>query len=77
MTVKIKYFASLRESIGRDQQELMIEAPMTASNIWQQATGQDAFPDNTLIAINHAYVDPESLVNDGDEVAYFPPVTGG
>ena len=32
---------------------------------------------DVLIAVNHKYVDKDFKLNDGDEVAYFPPVTGG
>jgi molybdopterin synthase sulfur carrier subunit len=34
-------------------------------------------PPNTLVAINQEYATPEQPVRDGDEVAFFPPVTGG
>lgn len=36
-----------------------------------------ALPDNTLMAVNMDYVDADHPVNSGDEVAFFPPVTGG
>ena len=34
-------------------------------------------PPHTLVAVNLEYVDPSHPVRDGDEVAFFPPVTGG
>jgi len=77
MTIKILYFASLREKIGRGNDTLDSPEPLRASQVWQQATGQDSFPDDVLIALNQEYTNADSLVNDGDEVAFFPPVTGG
>jgi molybdopterin synthase sulfur carrier subunit len=34
-------------------------------------------PENTLIAVNMEYTDINHALKDGDEVAFFPPVTGG
>lgn len=75
MTVQILYFASLRERLGRDADELGA-APPTVRAAWQAATGQ-AVPPGTLCAVNHDHADWDAPVRDGDEVAFFPPVTGG
>lgn len=77
MTIAVKFFASLREQIGRDELELDIETPRTVTEIWQQASGDQAMPGNTLMAVNMEYVEASHPVRDGDEVAFFPPVTGG
>ena len=39
--------------------------------------GDKALPVGALIAINHDYCTLDQLLKDNDEVAYFPPVTGG
>lgn len=77
MTINILYFASLREKIGRGNDTLELSEPLQVAQVWQQATGQASFPDDVLIALNQEYTSADSLVNDGDEVAFFPPVTGG
>ena len=77
MTINILYFASLRERVGRGSDTLDTPEPLQANQVWQQATGQESFPDDVLIAINQEYTDAKAVVNDGDEVAFFPPVTGG
>ncbi|MEE9351042.1 MAG: molybdopterin converting factor subunit 1 [Thiotrichaceae bacterium] len=77
MTIKIIYFASLREKIGHSEDLIKTDAPITTAKAWTLATGQTDLPENVLIAINHEYVNPESLVKAGDELAFFPPVTGG
>ncbi len=75
MTITVKFFASLREQLGKD--EVQLAAASTVLEAWQLATQQTAMPANTLCAINMDYASPEQTVSDGDEVAFFPPVTGG
>jgi len=77
MNIKITYFASLRESLGRSEQIITVDHPITALQAWTNATGEAELPSHLLIAINHEYKDAQSLINDGDELAFFPPVTGG
>ncbi len=77
MTIKVIYFASLKEDIGRSEDHLEISTPQTVTDIWMQATGRSKLPDNLLIAVNHEYVYPDTWVQANDEVAFFPPVTGG
>ncbi len=77
MTITIQFFASLREQTGKSQTTLPHKPNLTALSVWQQSTDNMEMPDNTLCAINMEYVKPETPVNDGDEVAFFPPVTGG
>lgn len=77
MTIKIIYFASLREEIGRGHDQLETDASITTAEAWALATGKKALPDSVLIAVNHEYVSSDTLVKAGDELAFFPPVTGG
>lgn len=78
MQITVCYFASLRETMGRAEDKLELDdQSLTALEVWKLATQQDTMPDNILIAQNHDYVDANTLVKDGDEIAFFPPVTGG
>lgn len=77
MTIKILYFASLREKIGRGSDTVELSEPLPVSLLWEKVTDQDGFPDDVLVAVNQEYTSADALVNDGDEVAFFPPVTGG
>jgi molybdopterin synthase sulfur carrier subunit len=45
--------------------------------VWRSATRDAELAVNTLAAVNMEYVDWDHSVTDGDEVAFFPPVTGG
>lgn len=77
MTITVKFFASLRETLKRDTLSVDVTDAATAADVWRIATDNHEFPNNTLIAINMEYADAEHAVQDGDEVAFFPPVTGG
>ena len=77
MSVAVRFFASLRESLGRSHCDLEVEAPLTVLEVWRQAAGGEPLPPGTLCAVNKVYAKSSSRVGDGDEVAFFPPVTGG
>jgi molybdopterin synthase sulfur carrier subunit len=77
MKIKIHYFASLREKIGRASDDIESADPLTVMQAWQQATGLSEMLDNLLIAVNQEYASADTSLSDGDELAFFPPVTGG
>ena len=75
--ITVKFFASLRERIGHGSVEIDCPAPATVESVWRQVSGDGALGEGILAAVNHDYVPPDHGINDGDEVAFFPPVTGG
>ena len=77
MSVKIRYFASLKDYIGRSEDEIIYNEVLTVTEVWQQATQNKVKPQNTLVSVNMDYVNWDEPVSDRDEVAFFPPVTGG
>lgn len=83
MKINILYFASLREQLGQAQETLETEAE-TVEALLQQLCGrspqwQQALCDNPhlQVAVNHTVAERHAILKDGDEVAFFPPVTGG
>lgn len=82
--ITILYFASLREQIGISAEEMKLPDKQTIGSIinilrsrggaWVDAFGDDAY---FLTAVNQEIASPEKHLSDGDEVAFFPPVTGG
>ena len=77
MTVTIRYFASLAEELGRREDHVSVATAATVADAWRAVNGDRALPANVLSAVNHAYVDRSHTLEDGDELAFFPPVTGG
>ena len=83
--MRLLYFAWLRAKIGTAEEELAL--PPQVDDVksllrWLKTRGPgyaEALKDLNAVrvAVNQDYVGPEHLVRDGDEVAIFPPVTGG
>jgi len=77
MSINVRFFASLRESLGKAEDSFELDSTNTVKDVWSRSTEGADMPVNTLCSVNLEYVDPEHTVKDGDEVAFFPPVTGG
>lgn len=84
MSIKVLYFASLRETLGYSHETLTLPADIRSvgalrshlasrGGVWE-ALGEGR---NVRAAVNQDMVGPEAPVADRDEVAFFPPVTGG
>ena len=77
MTITVKYFASLREQLGVDHEQVAADGITTVRDLLGAGCAASELPDNTLVAINQQYGSFDSVLESGDEVAFFPPVTGG
>jgi len=83
--MKILYFAWLRQKIGVSREE--IDPPSEINTLGElirwlkgQSPGHaDAFLDETAVhaAINHEFATTDVAIKPGDEIAFFPPITGG
>ena len=84
-TLTLVYLARLREVLGRRDERVELPADVdtvAALRGWLAARGGawaiELAPGRAVrIAVNHAVADSATLLRDGDEVALFPPVTGG
>lgn len=83
--IKVLYFARLREQLdaaGEEippNSELATVADLTAllrgrGDAWSDVLGEET---TIMAAVNQEMARPETTIKDGDEVAFFPPVTGG
>lgn len=83
--IRIRYFARLRERLGCDEESLALpEGVATLADLLEHLRARDArwraaldAESALMMALNQELARPESAIADGDEVAFFPPVTGG
>ena len=76
MKIAVKYFASMRETMGKADDSAELNDGATVADLWASVS-QTEMVENTLIAVNMEYTNVDHVLTDGDEVAFFPPVTGG
>jgi len=83
--MKVLYLARLRETLGRAEEQLQPPADVhdvASLLVWLRSRG-GAFAEELAegrrfrVAVNHTVAGPEATVKTGDEIAIFPPVTGG
>jgi molybdopterin converting factor subunit 1 len=82
LRVRVLFFGAARETIGRDEVEMSLRTPATAASAFEEILSsypelQRRFGRSLLFAVNQEYAHGESLVHAGDELAIFPPVSGG
>ena len=81
MRVNLLYFASFRDAAGLSEQIRELPEGTRVGQLWEAVAREiprlAAFPDMPPAAVNREYVSAESVLSDGDEVAFLPPVAGG
>lgn len=80
MLITVRFFASYADSLGLDQTELTLDAGSSVTDVLAsvaQMPGAQALHARPLVAVNHVYAGPATLLEQGDEVAVIPPVAGG
>ena len=81
--IRVLFFARLREQLGCGGLDLEWDASLASvsavrTHLQTSREGGEALSaENIVCALNQQQVDPEQPVRDGDEVAFYPPVTGG
>lgn len=81
MKVRLLFFAVLREIAGKGEAELTLAEGSSAGDVWQSLRRQyqqlGAYEQPPLVAVNESYASAETILRDGDELAFIPPVAGG
>jgi len=83
--ITVRYFASLREALGKDTDQFNYDDTLqTVGAVLEYCRAQSSLHAETLAstkpmraALNQTLAALEARVTDGDEIAFFPPVTGG
>jgi len=85
MKLTVRFFASVKEQLGREVEEIEVPAgigtvaALRAHLMKRGGDWQTVFAEKRLVrtAVNQEMVQPAAAIKAGDEVAFFPPVTGG
>lgn len=81
MTFQLLLFATLKQKIGRDRISLDLQGPVSVTKLlealYQNYPQLIPYQKSVLIAVNKSFAFPEQIVSDTDEIALFPPVSGG
>jgi molybdopterin converting factor subunit 1 len=83
MRVDVLYFAVLKDVFGREREELELPAGATVSRLLELLREREVpgvtgrFWDSIAVAVNQEYARADAVLEDGDEVALLPPVSGG
>lgn len=79
--IRVLYFARLRDQLGMSSEDID-DPPATVGDLIERLSARgtdwrDVFSGTVLMAVNQEMADQASAIADGDEVGFFPPVTGG
>jgi molybdopterin synthase sulfur carrier subunit len=85
MKLKLRYFAWVRERVGKPEEDIEVPAGIVTVAelmVWLSSRGEEyayAFENPNVIraAINRSHVKPQSPIKGAGEIAFFPPMTGG
>lgn len=79
--LKVLLFAALKERMGQDHIQIRVDegsnAALLLERLFLQFPELKVFSRSVILSINQKFANPEQLVHPGDEVALFPPVSGG
>jgi len=80
MPITVKLFAHYRDLLGKNEVSISPRPGLTVADVFTETIGERANPElrkSTMFAVNEAYVPADTKVNDGDRIAFIPPVSGG
>ena len=79
--IRVLFFGAARDAVDTSPLEISIHAPATVSSAFQNLvarfSGLERFGRSLLFAVNQEYATPETVLRENDELAVFPPVSGG
>lgn len=77
----MKFFASYREAVGKEEIEVDIKENSNISGLLEilkkTLPGLGNLSETLIVSVNKEYASFDSILNEGDEVALLPPVSGG
>ena len=81
MNIRVLFFGAARDAVEANQLDLALEEPATVSSAFQSLKTRfsklERFGRSLLFAVNQEYATPDTQLKENDELAVFPPVSGG
>lgn len=81
MKIRVRYFASLREIVGENEEMLTVNEQARVADVRTLLVTRyprlQPIIDRCACAVNHGYVAAEMILHEGDEIVFIPPVGGG
>ena len=81
VTINLRHFAVVREAVGTTNESRSYDDPPTAGEVFDELAAAhptlSGLRRSIMVMVNHAYASPDTVLADGDEVAFIPPVSGG
>jgi molybdopterin synthase sulfur carrier subunit len=80
MRVKVRYFGQFRDFTGKTDEPLEVAEGITVEGIREQVRGiypKIAAKEEIMVAVNGSFGSLDQVIKESDEVAFFPPVSGG
>jgi molybdopterin converting factor subunit 1 len=79
--VKVRFFAGIREAVGRPEMQVEVADGATAEDVWRTVAAAHpalaARRRSLKAAVNRRYAAFDAALGDGDEIVFIPPVSGG
>ena len=79
--IRVLFFGAARDAVSSNPLEISVAAPATVRSAFRKLVegfgDLERFGNSLLFAVNQEYATPETLLNENDELAVFPPVSGG
>ena len=81
MRVRVLFFAGLREALGKKEQDVDLDAPLSLGQLLERLRREhsavERYGGRLVVSLNEERRPLETLLSDGDEVALLPPMSGG
>src|SRR4051812_36577581 len=81
VSIRVLFFGAARDAVESNELEISLDPPATVSSAFKSLVERfsqlERFGRSLLFAVNQEYATPDTLLHDDDELAIFPPVSGG